>query len=42
MDASDVEDPCARPPEPTSCADPCTAGKDGAEVGASECACVVS
>ena len=41
MDASDVEDPCARPPEPTSCADPCHI-KDGAEVGASECACVVS
>ena len=41
MDASDVEDPCARPPEPTSCADPCKS-KDGAEVGASECACVVS
>ena len=41
VDASDVEDPCSRPPEPTSCADPCHT-KDGAEVGASECACVVS
>ena len=41
VDASDVEDPCARPPEPTSCADPCKS-MDGAEVGASECACVVS
>ena len=41
VDASDVEDPCSRPPEPTSCADPCKS-MDGAEVGASECACVVS
>ena len=41
VDASDVEDPCSRPPEPTSCADPCKS-MDGAEVGASECACAVS